>query len=138
MPITGAELTGGCLCGTVRYRLAAEPFDAGWCHCRMCQRNSRSPAMIFASVPSADFVIEQGSEAIRRYRSSEKAERWFCGSCGTPLLFRDLGGTTHDFCIATLDKPEAVVPGFHIYYASRIAWAEAADDLPQFPRGRHG
>lgn len=138
MPTTEADLTGGCLCGTVRYRLTAEPFDAGWCHCRMCQLNSGSPAMVFASVPSADFVVERGSEQIRRYRSSEKAERWFCGACGTPLLFHAIDGATNDFSIATLDDPEAVVPAFHIYYASRIEWAAAADDLPQYPRGRHG
>ena len=130
--------TGGCLCGAVRYRLASAPFDAGWCHCRTCQLNSGSPAMVFASVPSDDFIVESGGEHIRRYASSEKAERWFCGQCGTPLLFRELGGATHDFSIATLDRPEAMQPGFHIYFDSRIAWADAADDSPRFPRSRHG
>ncbi len=138
MPTTAADLTGGCLCGTVRYRLASAPVDAGWCHCRTCQLNSGSPAMVFASVPSADFVIEGGAEAIRRYPSSENAERWFCGRCGTPLLFRELDGETHDFSLATLDRPEAILPEFHIYYDSRIGWAEAADTLPRFGRGRHG
>jgi hypothetical protein len=138
MPTTAADLTGGCLCGAVRYRLASAPSDAGWCHCRTCQLNSGSPAMVFASVPSADFVVEAGAEAIRRYRSSGKAERWFCGQCGTPLLFREIDGATHDFSLATLDQPTAVRPGFHIYYDSRIVWAGAADDLPRFPRGRHG
>jgi hypothetical protein len=138
MPTTGADRTGGCLCGAVRYRLASAPFDAGWCHCRMCQLNSGSPAMVFAKVPSDDFVVESGGERIRRYASSEIAERWFCGHCGTPLLVRDFAGTTHDFNIATLDTPGAVMPEFHVYYESRIAWAEACDDLPRVPRGRHG
>jgi hypothetical protein len=138
MPTTGADLKGGCLCGTVRYRLTAQPFGVGWCHCRTCQRNSGSPAMVFASVPVDDYLIEQGSEKVRRYRSSEKAERWFCGECGTPLLFSPIDGATRDFSLATLDDPAAVVPEFHIYYDSRIAWAEAAEGLPRFPRGRHG
>jgi hypothetical protein len=138
MPTTGADLTGGCLCGAVRYRLAGVPFDAGWCHCRTCQLNSGSPAMAFASVASDDYVIERGAPQIRRYRSSEKAERWFCGQCGTSLLFREHAGATHDFSIATLDEPDAVRPAFHIYHDSRIDWAAPADDLPRFPRGRHG
>src|SRR5690606_17653956 len=104
------SLRGGCLCGAVRYRLDSAPFDAGWCHCRMCQLNSGSPAMAFAKVLSEDFVVERGSEHIRRYTSSEIAERWFCGQCGTPLLVRDFGGTTHDFSAATLDVPTAVTP----------------------------
>lgn len=136
MPTTEADLTGGCLCGAVRYRLMSAPFDAGWCHCRTCQLNSGSPAMAFASVPSENYVIESGADAIRRHRSSEKAERWFCGQCGTPLLFREDGGATHDFSLATLDRPDAVAPSFHIYCDSRIAWADIADDLPRFARGR--
>jgi hypothetical protein len=136
-PTTGADLTGGCLCGAVRYRLSSEPFDAGWCHCRMCQLNSGSPAMVFASVSSEHYAIDSGEEHIRRYRSSDKAERWFCGQCGTPLLWLELAGKAHDFSVATLDSPEAVLPTFHIWYASRIAWDEAADDLPQFSRSRH-
>ena len=138
MPTTAAELTGGCLCGVVRYRVTSEPFDAGWCHCRMCQLNSGSPAMVFATVPSGNYEVEQGAEEIRRFRSSEKAERWFCGRCGTPLLFRELDGSNHEVSIATLDEPEKVLPTFHIYYDSRIAWADAADDMPRFPRSRHG
>jgi hypothetical protein len=94
--------------------------------------------MAFAKVPSDDFVIESGGEHVRRYVSSEQAERWFCGQCGTPLLVRDFAGTTHDFSSATLDRPETVPPECHFYYGSRISWAEAADDLPRFPRGRHG
>lgn len=133
MPTTAAELAGGCLCGTVRYRLTAEPFDLGWCHCRMCQLNSGSPAMAFGSVKAENYLIDQGADNVRRYRSSEKAERWFCGNCGTPLLFRELAGTVHDFSVATLDHPEATPPEKHIYYSSHIPWAEAADDgLPRY------
>lgn len=136
MPTTAAEHTGGCLCGAVRYRLASTPFGAGWCHCRMCQLNSGSPAMAFAKVPSPDFVIERGAEVIRRYKSSEIAERWFCGECGTPLLVRDFDGGTFDFSVATLDHPEAVPPEAHFHYASHISWAEACDGLPRYPHSR--
>lgn len=92
--------------------------------------------MAFAKVPSADFIIESGAEHIRHYASSEVAERWFCGQCGTPLLVRDFAGTTHDFSLATLDTPEAVEPEAHFHFDGRITWADAADDLPRFPRGR--
>jgi hypothetical protein len=32
-----ATFEGGCLCGAVRYRVAAEPLAALACHCRDCQ-----------------------------------------------------------------------------------------------------
>jgi hypothetical protein len=43
---------------------------------------------------------------------------------------------TIDFSVATLDEPERLPPGFHIFYASRIPWAEVCDDLPRHDRFR--
>jgi hypothetical protein len=129
--------TGGCACGAVRYRLAADPFDAGWCHCRTCQLNSGSPAMAFASVKAEDLVFTEGQDAIGRFESSDFGHRLFCTRCGTPLLMRvNHQPETVDFSIATLDEPDRIAPGFHIFYASRIRWAPAADDLPRHDRFR--
>lgn len=132
-----SERTGGCACGVVRYRLASEPYDAGWCHCRTCQLNSGSPAMAFASVPVDDFQFTQGEELVGRFESSDFGHRLFCARCGTPLLMRlNHQPETVDFSIATLDEPGDVVPAFHIFYASRIGWAPAADDAPRHDRFR--
>ena len=133
--MTTCEWTGGCLCGAVRYRLASAPFDAGWCHCRTCQLNSGSPAMAFASVPVADYVVEQGAPAT--VTSSDFGSRKFCPDCGTPLLMQvDHQPETVDFSLATLDDPARVTPTFHIFYASRIPWAEPGDALPRHDRFR--
>ena len=132
-----AEWTGGCACGAVRYRLASDPFDAGWCHCRTCQLNSGSPAMAFATVPVGDFRFTQGEDLVGTFASSDFGHRKFCSQCGTPFLMQvNHQPETVDFSIATLDEPDGVVPGFHIFYASRIAWAPAADEAPRHDRFR--
>ena len=134
-----ARHTGGCLCGSVRFELASDPFDAGWCHCRTCQLNSGSPAMAFASVPAGHWVTTAGVDRIRRTRSSSFAERLFCRDCGTPLAIDyDIQPETFDFSIATLDDPTIVEPAFHIFWASRIAWFLPGDDHPKFDRFRPG
>jgi hypothetical protein len=131
------EWTGRCLCGTVRYRLASEPFDAGWCHCRTCQLSSGSPAMVFASVPIADYAFTAGEDAVRRVASSSFGHRAFCGSCGTPLYMKvDYQPETIDFSVASLDEPRDVRPGFHIFWSSRIDWLDWDDGLPKFDRFR--
>lgn len=128
---------GGCLCGTVRFHLASAPFDAGWCHCRTCQLNSGSPAMAFATVPVADYVVEKGAAHIGIVKSSDFGHRKFCRECGTPLLMQvDHQPETVDFSIATLDHPEAIEPALHIFYGSRIAWAAACDEKPRHDRFR--
>jgi len=128
---------GGCACGTVRYRLLSEPFDTGWCHCTTCRRVSGAPALVFSSVPAADLVFTSGEDAIGEIALSEFGRRRFCTRCGTPLTIQvDFQPETIDFTVATLDEPDAVAPGFHIFYASRIAWFETADDLPRHARFR--
>ena len=131
------NLTGRCACGDVRYELASAPFDAGWCHCRICQLTSGAPAMAFATVPADDLVFVEGAARVKSRRSSRFGRRQFCGACGTPLTIRvDHQPDTVDFPIATLDAPEAVAPGFHIFNASRIGWFETADTLPRHARFR--
>lgn len=130
-------MRGGCSCGTVRYRLASEPFDTGWCHCRVCQRISGAPALVFTTVPREHFVVEQGAEAIRTTRPTEFGERQFCGACGTPLTIAvQFQPETIDVTVATLDDPDGVRPGFHIFYARRIGWAQAGDALPRHEEWR--
>ena len=132
-----ARLTGGCMCGAVRYELLSDPVDCGWCHCRTCQLNSGAPAMVFASVPEADLVWTKGAEKVRRARSSSFGHREFCGECGTPLLMRvDHQPQTIDFSVAALDDPEAVEPSFHIFWGSRIGWFDPPDDLPRHDKFR--
>ena len=131
------DWTGGCACGAVRYRLASDPFDAGWCHCRTCQLNSGSPAMVFASVPVDDFRFTQGETLVGRFDSSDFGHRLFCTRCGTPFLMRvNHQPETVDFSVATLDQPERALPEFHIFYGSHIPWAPAADTLPRHERFR--
>jgi hypothetical protein len=130
---TGRE--GGCACGAIRYELASEPFDAGYCHCRICQLTGGSPVMAFATVARDDLVLRQGTLAVRQ--SSEFGERWSCRECGTPIaMLVTHQPATVDFTIATLDDPGAVVPGFHIWTQSRIDWFETADHLDRHQRFR--
>lgn len=132
-----SEWTGGCMCGKVRFRLASEPFDAGWCHCRTCQLSSGSPAMVFASVPDGDYAFLAGENSVRRVKSSSFGHRAFCGECGTPLYMKvDHQPETVDFSVATLDEPGRVRPGFHIFWASRVGWFDPGDELPKFDRFR--
>ncbi|HYZ47425.1 MAG TPA: GFA family protein, partial [Sphingomonas sp.] len=121
----------------MRYRLNSAPYDAGWCHCRTCQLNSGSPAMAFATIAYTDYEVVVGAHAVKRFASSDFGWRIFCGECGTPLAVH----VTHqpdtlDFSVATLDEPARIAPGFHIFYASRIPWAEAGDELPRHDRFR--
>jgi hypothetical protein len=130
-------LTGGCMCGAVRYELKSQPFDCGWCHCRTCQLNSGAPGMVFASVPDSDFTWTSGSDKVKSVPSSSFGHREFCSECGTPFLMKvDHQPETVDFSVVTLDEPEAIAPGFHIFSSSKVGWFESKDELPRHDRFR--
>lgn len=139
-------LTGGCLCGAVRYEITAEPVVSCHCHCSLCRRASGAPFATWTTVPLDGFRWTRGTPA--RFRSSEKAARDFCSACGTQLTFRleaqaDGGKATLDVTSASLDAPERIAPTAHIWLSSRVAWDVVPDDGLErfeegFPPGRYG
>jgi hypothetical protein len=131
-------LEGGCLCGQVRFGFSAGAvFDAGYCHCRMCQRASGAPVIAFANVPAADFAVTAG--APRLYASSPGVVRAFCGTCGAQLYCAPAGGTGHVAVnIGCLDDPEAAAirPRLHMFAGQQLNWLALRDNLPRFADNR--
>lgn len=127
--MAAVTLDGGCLCGAVRFQVSGKIRDAGYCHCRMCQRLSGAPVVAWLTVPASGFRYTKGSPKI--YRSSAKAQREACPTCSSQLVFRADGKDIVDITTATLDTPDAVPPEYHIWRQSRIAWFETTDTLPR-------
>ena len=123
-------LSGGCLCGHLRYQ-ASDLIDAGYCHCRLCQRSSGGPVLAWAGLATGDFSYTQGEPAT--YASSSSGRREFCASCGTQIAFRNVEEPDRiDLNIASLDDPTRVVPQYHIWVDSQIPWFDIDDDLPRY------
>ena len=128
-------LTGGCLCGAVRYEAGGEPYHSGYCHCVTCRRASGAPVVAWFSVRREDLRITRGEP--RTHRSSDHGRRLFCGDCGAQLLFEDSGLPDEiDVATASLDDPNAAPPHFHLYLKSRIDWVRFGDGLPTFRERR--
>lgn len=134
--LTGPEmppLKGGCTCGAIRFRLVAQPFDTGWCHCRICQHVSGSSGMVFTTVALSHFQIERGADRLGAFQSTPFGERQFCRACGAPLTIHVRHQPDEiDVAVGALDDPGAVNPGFHLYVAQAPYWLSLEDGLPRF------
>ena len=131
------EFQGGCLCGPIRYRASAAPFDETYCHCGLCRRAGGAPVVAWASFPAQQFSFTRGQPV--RFESSKLACREFCARCGTQLTFRYVASPdTIDVTIASLDDPAVIRPKDHVWYGSRIHWFDTRDELPRFPEHRSG
>ena len=127
---TTMPVTGGCLCGAIRYESAEPPEWIGYCHCRMCQRAYGALYGLFVAVRGDAFRYTQGQPTY--YQSSTWAKRGFCANCGSPIDFWFRGVTDPGVLIGTLDHPEDWPPNLHHSgMESKVPWHVITDDLPQ-------
>lgn len=128
------ELSGGCLCGAVRFR-ARGPFrPVVHCHCKQC-RVSHSNFVAYTAVPRANLSFET-EHGLCWYRSSAEAQRGFCGVCGSRLFWN---GDTRDYlsiAAGCLDEPTGLRAAAHIFVRDKGDCYEIEGDLPQHETGR--
>ncbi len=126
---TAGVLRGGCFCGQVCYEARGTPFHATLCHCADCRRAAGAPAVAWFTVLQSNFRVTAGEPAV--FRSSPRAVRRFCPTCGTQLTFEaDATPDEVDITTASLDDPAAAPPRDHSYAASRVSWDRLDESLP--------
>lgn len=117
------EMTGGCQCGRVRYRVTVDDDEASLCHCRMCQRATGGVAAALKEVAMS--AITWTDHEPDRYRSSPIARRGFCSACGTPLTYERDGLPDLELTVGSFDDPFAIVPVRHFGIESVIeSWLD--------------
>ncbi len=131
-------LGGGCLCGAVRFELAAPFFRAGYCHCTHCQHRTGTGSSANGRVPQSGFEIVRGIEELRAYQPPSGVPKLFCGSCGGHLFS---GDPLHDEHVAVrlgaLDRDPGIRPEYRQYVDSAVSWETIPDDgLPRYSRSR--
>lgn len=99
-------LNGKCLCGAVRFRAAPESRHVEACHCTMCRAWGGTA---FLGIQCGTEIEIEGEDRITRFRSSEWAERGFCGSCGSNLFYHYIPLGTYSFA-AGLFADDALEP----------------------------
>lgn len=88
MTTEAVEVSGGCLCGHIRYE--AEVFlESGYiCHCTICQKSTGQPAEITVLIKPGTLKYLHGEP--KYYASSQSGKRGFCPTCGSRLVWQAL------------------------------------------------
>ena len=99
---------GGCLCGSIRYKVTGNPQYVGVCHCRYCQLRTGSAFGISVYFDDGQVTVIKGENSMKSYKyrteSSRESLLRFCNICGTTLLWSSewragmmgIGGGTFD------------------------------------------
>jgi GNAT superfamily N-acetyltransferase len=128
-----ATVTGGCLCGAVRYEIQGPVREVSYCHCPSCRRAAAAPVVAWATFPHDTLRFVRGAPAA--FASSPPVSRTFCATCGTPLTYVTRNDPEWiDVTVGSMDAPECMAPDDHIWTESRLPWFVPDDDLPRLPR----
>jgi hypothetical protein len=118
-------MTGGCLCGALRYEARGEPIYMGHCYCVDCRKASGSGFIPFIGVAGDAMRVTGESREFRtKAARGGDATRNFCPVCGG-LVFGGERGISDSFTIyaGSLDDPSVFQPTIAIFARYRPDWA---------------
>ena len=132
-------ITGGCLCGSVRFEITEPPFNAGYCHCTRCQRRTGTAASAQARIPPGALRVTSGQELVAAYAPGDGGfEKMFCSACGSALFSRH--PERHEVMsvrLGALDEDPGLEMEWRQYVAYAASWEPIPDDgVPRYPQAR--
>jgi hypothetical protein len=130
------KMTGGCLCGQVRYSADAEPAFTGVCHCTSCQKQSGAAFSVVVAMPQAALAIQGSPKSYAsRGDSGKEVISRFCPNCGSTILSEPaLMPGMIILRAGTLDDTSWLKPTMEIYCDSAQPWVQLGGGLKSFPK----
>ncbi|MFN0153075.1 MAG: GFA family protein [Gaiella sp.] len=131
-------LTGGCLCGGVRFEVSEPPVMALYCHCTRCQRRTGSSASASVEIVPGSLRIRQGEELVCAYEPPDGFAKDFCSRCGSALWARNPADQDERFVrLGAFDDDPGIRPSARQFVAYAASWEPIPDDgLTRYPERR--
>ena len=119
-------LTGGCLCGEIRFVVECAVDRLVACYCSDCQRMTSSGGSTNALVPASAFRLVRGQTRVfsKVADSGNTLDRHFCGNCGSWIY--NPKGDDPEFVVlkaGTFDRHDGMTIRLNLWARSRPPWA---------------
>jgi hypothetical protein len=136
--VADEPLSGGCLCGGVRFEVTEPLVSAGYCHCTRCQRRTGSAASASARIAPGSLRITSGRELIKAFRPPDGFAKVFCSSCGSALWAQHpQDEDVISIRLGAFDGDPGIRPSYRQFVAYAAPWEPLPDDgLEHFPERR--
>jgi hypothetical protein len=136
MSETGTDITGGCLCGRVRFRSSAPPLVTRYCWCRDCQHFAAGSPTVNVAFPSDAVTIEgDPTDYVSTSDGGNRMHRSFCPTCGSPMFSQaEVRPNVIIIRAGALDDANVAEPSLSIWTDSAPHWACIDADLPMTPK----
>jgi hypothetical protein len=130
------EMSGGCLCGQLRYSAIAEPAIVAVCHCKSCQRQTGAAFGLVVGVPKAALSLQGNLKTYHdKGDSGRPIARNFCPDCGSPVA-SDFAAMSELTLInaGTLDDTSWLRPTMQVFCDSAQPWVQLAGEMRSFAK----
>jgi hypothetical protein len=136
--VSEPALTGGCMCGGVRFEVTEPLGVAVYCHCTRCQRRTGTAAAATGMVAPGSFRVTHGEELVRAWTPPDGFSKVFCSACGSALWTRNPEtDQVVGVRLGAIDGDPGVRPSVRQFVAYAAAWEAIPDDgLPRFDERR--
>lgn len=133
-------LTGGCLCGAVRFELTEPPKLATYCHCTRCQRRTGTAASAQAIIVPGSLRWLAGEDDLRYWWPEDGAGKGFCPSCGAHIgSKRPDADDLATIRMGAFDTDPGLRPSLRQWVGSAASWEAIPDDgLTRFDGSARG
>ena len=120
------RLTGGCVCGAVRFSLEDDFSHFFFCHCQQCRKMSGSSHASNLFTRTDNLVWEQGEDQTVRYDYPGRTfTRVFCRHCGSGLPYVSQSGKSLVVPAGCLEQEPSKMPDAQIFCAEQTQWFKA-------------
>jgi hypothetical protein len=132
-----ARYVGGCLCGAVRYVVDAEPIRQILCHCVDCQKHTGTAFLSGIAFPTNGVEVtgKLSKFTMPGGQSGQPMHRWFCSSCGSPIMLGRDDTDRRLICAGTLDDKSQFKPETSLFCEQAPEWVvmpTVTENLPRY------
>ena len=132
------NISGRCLCGSVRFNCCAEPIFQGSCHCDDCRRSSGSlyGSFVFVLAETVTITGQTHSYQHKSDRGSTMTKE-FCPTCGSQMFslnthFPERRGIR----VGIIDDASWFKPNAYLYDCKKLPHTPVHPEITTYDRSR--
>lgn len=129
------KISGGCLCGAVKF-VVDDRFDKFYlCHCIQCRKVSGSShaSNLFTTIDHIKWL--SGVDKTVRFDHKEgEFTKVFCSECGSGLPYKSLTSDSLIVPAGSLDEEPSLAPQAQIFCGEKAGWFTQGISAPEHLR----
>lgn len=125
---------GQCHCGAIRWSADLPHKIVLNCHCKLCRSLSGADYSSWVVIPTSQFKILSGEEALTTYQASEKYSKSFCSKCASTIFcVNDDKFPDHSYLArGNITSEFSLAPEIQVYTDDKAEWVTIDETLPIF------